>query len=71
MENEMSESEYTLTTFLEAAPPFMPDPANIRMVRVGLPPGDPGAPPHWHPGPNFGYVIRPRQGGPAGETSSS
>jgi quercetin dioxygenase-like cupin family protein len=53
----MSESEYVLTTLLEATPPFMPDPANVRVARVDLPPGDPGAPPHWHPGPDFGYVV--------------
>ncbi len=29
-----------------------------RSVRVTLSPGDPGAPPHRHPGPLFGYVTQ-------------
>jgi quercetin dioxygenase-like cupin family protein len=31
--------------------------AEARTVRVTLAPGDPGAPPHRHPGPVFGYVT--------------
>ena len=27
-------------------------------ITVTLPPGDPGAPPHRHPGPLFGYVTQ-------------
>jgi quercetin dioxygenase-like cupin family protein len=53
----MPESQYILTTLLEATPPLTPDPVNVRMVQVDLPPSDPGAPPHWHPGPDFGYVV--------------
>ncbi|MEU8341944.1 Cupin domain-containing protein [Actinomadura meyerae] len=34
------------------------DGAEARTVRVTLPPGDPGAPPHRHPGPVFGYVTQ-------------
>ncbi|MFK4085414.1 cupin domain-containing protein [Kribbella sp. NPDC020789] len=35
----------------------LPAGAEARTVRITLPPGDPGAPPHRHPGPVFGYVI--------------
>jgi quercetin dioxygenase-like cupin family protein len=35
----------------------IPAGAEARTVRVTLAPGDPGAPPHRHPGPVFGYVI--------------
>jgi quercetin dioxygenase-like cupin family protein len=45
------------TILLEAAPPFLPEPAHAMTVRVDLPPGNPGAPPHRHSGPVFGYVL--------------
>ena len=45
------------TILLEAAPPFLPAPAHAMTVRVDLPPGNPGAPPHRHSGPVFGYVL--------------
>jgi quercetin dioxygenase-like cupin family protein len=32
-------------------------PANIVAVTIDLAPGSPGAPPHRHPGPVFGYVV--------------
>ncbi|MFF7209266.1 cupin domain-containing protein [Streptomyces sp. NPDC008238] len=32
--------------------------AEARTIRVTLPPGDAGAPPHRHPGPVFGYVTQ-------------
>ncbi|MGW5198120.1 cupin domain-containing protein [Streptomyces spiralis] len=35
----------------------IPAGAEARTVRVTLPPGDLGAPPHRHPGPLFGYVT--------------
>ena len=35
----------------------IPADAEARTVRVTLSPGDPGAPPHRHPGPLFGYVT--------------
>jgi Cupin domain len=38
------------------APP-VPVPAEAMMVHVTLPPGSPGAPPHRHSGPAFGYVV--------------
>jgi quercetin dioxygenase-like cupin family protein len=46
-----------LTTVLEAEPPFVPAGAHAMTVVVEYPPGDPGAPPHRHPGPAFGYVL--------------
>ncbi|UGT44119.1 cupin domain-containing protein [Nocardia yamanashiensis] len=46
------------TVVQEAAPPFIPDGAHAMTVVVAYPPGDPGAPPHRHPGgPAFGYVV--------------
>jgi quercetin dioxygenase-like cupin family protein len=46
-----------VTTLLEVMPPALPAPAHVMTVRVDLPPGDPGAPPHRHSGPVFGYVL--------------
>jgi quercetin dioxygenase-like cupin family protein len=39
------------------APP-VPDNAEVMTIVVTLPPGSEGAPPHRHPGPAFGYVIK-------------
>ncbi|WP_216589804.1 cupin domain-containing protein [Streptomyces brasiliscabiei] len=44
-------------TTLPGAAALIPEGAEARSVRVTLPPGDPGAPPHRHPGPLFGYVT--------------
>ena len=47
-----------LTVLQEAEPPFIPAGAHAMTVIVEYPPGDPGAPPHRHPGgPAFGYVV--------------
>lgn len=35
----------------------IPAGAEARTIRITLPPGDPGAPPHRHPGPIYGYVT--------------
>lgn len=43
---------------LPEAPLLIPAGAEARTVRVTLAPGDPGAPPHRHPGPLFGYVTQ-------------
>ena len=45
------------TVLQEAAPPFIPEGAHAMTVLVEYPPGDPGAPPHRHHGPAFGYVL--------------
>ncbi|MET7999289.1 cupin domain-containing protein [Amycolatopsis sp. NPDC005232] len=45
------------TTLQEADPPFIPAGAHVMTVVVEYPAGDPGAPPHRHPGPAFGYVL--------------
>jgi quercetin dioxygenase-like cupin family protein len=42
---------------LPEAPARIPAGAEARTIRVTLAPGDPGAPPHRHPGPLFGYVT--------------
>ncbi|ADI03250.1 Cupin 2 conserved barrel domain protein [Streptomyces bingchenggensis BCW-1] len=46
-----------IATLPEAAP-RIPAGAEARTIRVTLAPGDPGAPPHRHPGPLFGYVTQ-------------
>jgi quercetin dioxygenase-like cupin family protein len=46
-----------LTVLQEAKPPFIPDGAEVMAVVIEFPPGDPGTPPHRHPGPAFGYVL--------------
>jgi quercetin dioxygenase-like cupin family protein len=47
-----------LTVLQEATPPFIPDGAHAMTVVIEYPPGDPGTPPHRHPGgPAFGYVL--------------
>ncbi|MFC5752397.1 cupin domain-containing protein [Actinomadura rugatobispora] len=45
------------TTLQEAEPPFIPAGAHVMTVVIEYPPGDPGAPPHRHSGPAFGYVL--------------
>lgn len=46
-----------LTVVQEAEPPFIPEGAHAMTVVIEYPPGDPGAPPHRHFGPAFGYVL--------------
>ena len=47
-----------ITVVQEAQPPFIPAGAHAMTIVVEYPPGDPGAPPHRHPGgPAFGYVL--------------
>jgi quercetin dioxygenase-like cupin family protein len=46
-----------LITTLPDAASRIPAGAEARTIRITLPPGDPGAPPHRHPGPLFGYVT--------------
>ena len=46
-----------ITVVQEAAPPFIPPHAHAMTIVVEFPPGDPGSPPHRHPGPAFGLVL--------------
>jgi quercetin dioxygenase-like cupin family protein len=47
-----------LTVLQEVEPPFIPQGAHAMTVVIEYPAGDPGAPPHRHPGgPAFGYVL--------------
>lgn len=47
-----------LTVVQEVEPPFIPAGAHAMTITIEYPPGDPGAPPHRHPGgPAFGYVL--------------
>lgn len=41
----------------DAEPPFIPAGAHATTIVVEFPPGDPGTPPHRHPGPAFGFLI--------------
>jgi quercetin dioxygenase-like cupin family protein len=50
-------SNTVLTTLLAQRPPFVPLGADVMIVRLDLPPGDPGSPPHRHSGPVFGYML--------------
>ncbi|KJK46098.1 cupin [Lentzea aerocolonigenes] len=45
---------------LAEAPGAAPVPEGLvgRAILVSLPPGSPGAPPHRHPGPIYGYVVK-------------
>jgi quercetin dioxygenase-like cupin family protein len=47
----------SFTVVQEATPPFIPAGAHAMTVVIEYPPGDPGTPPHRHPGPAFGYVL--------------
>lgn len=40
------------------APTTVPSDFTVMTVVITLPPGSPGTPPHRHPGPAFGYVIK-------------
>ena len=42
---------------LSQRPPFVPEGAEAMTVRIELPPGDHGTPPHRHSGPVFGYML--------------
>jgi quercetin dioxygenase-like cupin family protein len=46
-----------ITVVQEAQPPLIPAGAHAMTIVVEFPPGDPGTPPHRHPGPAFGYVL--------------
>lgn len=46
-----------LTVVQEAEPPYIPQGAHATTLVIEYPPGDPGAPPHRHFGPAFGYVL--------------
>jgi quercetin dioxygenase-like cupin family protein len=46
-----------ITVVQEAEPAFIPAGAHATIIVVEFPPGDPGTPPHRHPGPAFGYVL--------------
>ena len=48
----------TLTVIQDVTPPFLAADGDVMTVRIEYPPGDPGLPPHRHPGgPCFGYVL--------------
>lgn len=47
----------TISVLLDHVTPTISDPAEVMTVEIDLPPGDPGAAPHRHSGPVFGYVV--------------
>lgn len=56
-DNHLPPGVEVIATLAEASA-LIPAGAEARTVRVTLAPGDPGAPPHRHPGPVFGYVTQ-------------
>ncbi|MFC4947827.1 cupin domain-containing protein [Pseudonocardia sp. GCM10023141] len=50
-------SRSQLSVLLDHVTPTVLDPVEAMTVQIDLPPGDPGAAPHRHSGPVFGYVI--------------
>ncbi|TDO58921.1 cupin domain [Kribbella sp. VKM Ac-2571] len=58
MTNTTSTAWQTALTMLqEVEPPFVPEGFHVMTVDIEYPAGDPGAPPHRHSGPAFGYVV--------------
>src|SRR5215475_12312268 len=59
MSNPTSDKlQNALTVIQSVTPPFLPADAEVMTVVIEWPPGDPGYPPHRHPGgPAFGYVL--------------
>ena len=47
----------TALTVVQEANPSIPQDAHVMTVVIEFPPGDPGTPPHRHPGPAFGYML--------------
>ena len=52
---DISAPKFVVISSVEAPP--VPEAAEAMTVRVTLPPGSPGLPPHRHSGPAFGYVV--------------
>jgi len=50
--------ESTVEVLASVPNPPIPDDVEVKTVLITLPPGSPGSPPHRHPGPAFGYVLR-------------
>ncbi|MEV8376177.1 cupin domain-containing protein [Kribbella sp. NPDC056861] len=46
-----------LTMLQSATPPHIAQDAEVMTAIIEYPPGDPGAPPHRHSGPAFGYML--------------
>jgi quercetin dioxygenase-like cupin family protein len=56
--NPMDKVQNALTVIQSVTPPFLPADSEVMTAVIEWPPGDPGAPPHRHPGgPSFGYVL--------------
>ncbi|OON77347.1 cupin domain-containing protein [Streptomyces tsukubensis] len=51
------ETGTSITTLDTRRPPFLPEAADMMTVRIEIPPGDSGTPPHRHSGPVFGYLL--------------
>jgi quercetin dioxygenase-like cupin family protein len=56
--NPMDKLQNAMTVLQSVTPPFLPPDAEVMTMAIEWPPGDPGLPPHRHPGgPAFGYVL--------------
>jgi quercetin dioxygenase-like cupin family protein len=56
----MTDSEHesnALKILQTVEPPFLPERPQAITFTIEYPPGHPGAAPHRHPGPAFGYVV--------------
>jgi quercetin dioxygenase-like cupin family protein len=53
----MLDNQSAITVVQDAKPPFIPAGVHAMTVVIEYPPGNPGTPPHRHPGPAFGYVL--------------
>jgi hypothetical protein len=53
----VGDSATILTTLDEQMLPSLPAPIHVMTVRVEIPPGGSGTPPHRHSGPVFGYLL--------------
>ncbi len=47
-----------LTMLQDAKPPFIPEAAEVITEVIESPTGDPSTPPHRHPGPAHGYMLK-------------
>ena len=56
--SETGEAQPTVEVLASVPNPPVPQDLEVKTVLVTLPPGSKGSPPHFHPGPAFGYVLK-------------
>ena len=55
--HDKAEPQPTVEVLASVPNPPVPQDLEVKTVLITLPPGSKGSPPHFHPGPAFGYVI--------------